>query len=691
MLTRTDLESFSVFRCICIGILSFFIFFFQEISPVFSIYVLKRTAFYGQKVWQSGVLNDFLLGAGFALFLLLRASFKDILSSRTFLFFVFLNILLSVPVFTVDLTKPFQSENIIKLSFITGLCKPLASFGLFALAVRFSPVSEFPRLKLSHILVLAFCIFGISRIIWGTPVPKLEDELAYYIQALIYSKGQTVQKIIPPEGISLERIQEIMQIPYIIFDGDLYYSAHFHGWSLLLALFDKIGLMSFAGIAVSVGVSAVFFMLLKINYPEDSAMHTVGTAVLFSTPSFIFLSSAYMSHSFTLFLSSLIFYVWIKGRENPKYFILLFILVPAILVTRIQSSAAMFSALIISDIAEIMIQKKSIRDILYLRIIALAAAVFLGAAAVYFYYIQFPAGKIFLTDHYFSQFLAKNCQSLGIGESHGCFPTYGTLGHSFRKLVLINLEELYSLNNAASPAGIPLLSLIIYSFWKMKNAVNAWRTEFTLLLIVLSQIGIYGLYWHNGGESYQGRYLLDCGFAFMLLGASALKPLIKDFGKKPIILYIIFSFTVISFFRIKGEFFTPYIQPVYNIDSISPEKTENCLVFGKSFPDKGTDSVSEFSSAKISFSLKQTKSFLNTGAVNFFALADRIDENGYFRDRNGNAFAWDSETAENELIEKKLQLKDSCKAVLKESSYEKLNRWVKKISISDPALERIKK
>ncbi len=693
MLTAADLEKFSVFRFIWIGLVSVFIFFVQEISPVFSIYVLKRTELYSQSVWQSGIVYDVLLAAGLFLFLLLRPALKNIIQRKTLFYFALLNILLSVPAFTADFTKPLQFENIIKFSLITGVLKPLACFGLFAVFTRFSNFREFPEIKFSHILAASICIFGISRIIWGSPVPKLEDELAYYIQALIYSKGQIVQKIIPPEGISGERIKEILQIPYIIFDGDLYYSAHYHGWSLVLALFNSIHLISFAGITVSVLASAVFFLILKELYPEDRDLSFIGMTVLFSSPSFLFLSSTYMSHSFTLLLCSLIFYFWLKGRQNSFYFLFLFLLVPAVFITRIQSSAAFFCALLISDLTEAVVYKKTIKDILYLRIMILIFAVLIGAAAVYLYYTQFPAGKVLLTDHYFSQFLTKNCQSLGIGENHGCFPTYGTLGHSFRKMLLINWEELYSLNNVFSPSGVPLLSIILYSFWKLKNSFHIGKTEFTLLLIVLSQIGIYGLYWHNGGESYQGRYLLDCGFAFMILGASALRPALKDFGRTPIISFIIFSLTINLFFKIKGEFFTPYIQPVSSIQKISPgrEKIENCLVYGKSNPSNGIDSVSEFTGNKISFSLKQTKSFINTGAVNFFALTDWIDDEGYFRDRKGNSFVWDSETEENRLIEEKLHLTDSCKVVLKESSSEKMNRWVKKIHIFNPSLEMIKK
>ncbi|HNM02392.1 MAG TPA: hypothetical protein PKK05_05720, partial [Leptospiraceae bacterium] len=664
-------------------------FLLQEMNPIFSIYVLKKTAFYGQSVWQSGIVYDVLLGAGFILALLLRSSLKNILTSKIFLFLVLLNVLLSVPVFSIDFTKSFQYENFIKSSLITGILKPLACFGIFTVFIRFGGFREFPSLKLSHILLAAVLIFGISRIVWGSPVPKLEDELAYYIQALIYSKGQTVQKIMPPDGISLERIRDIMQIPYIIFDGDLYYSAHYHGWSLLLALFNKMHLISFAGITVSIAISAVFFLILKELYPDDSEMSFIGMTVLFSTPSFIFLSSTYMSHSFTLLLNSLIFYVWLKGKKNPKHLLLLFLLVPAVLITRIQSSAAFFSALIISDLTEIILQKKSFKDILYLRTVSLFFSVLLGAGAVCFYYTQFPAGKILLTDHYFSQFLAKNCQSLGIGENHGCFPTYGTLGHSLRKMALINLEELYSLNSVASPAGIPLLSIIIYSFWKIKKSFILWKNEYTLLLVTLSQIGIYGLYWHNGGESYQGRYLLDGLFAFMILGTSALKFILKDYGRTPALLLLAFSLFDIYFIKIRGEFINPFIEPITDIQRIGNGKTENCLFNGKtaSLQNRTFETVSEFNGSKSFFTLRQTKSFLNTGNVNMFALSETIDEKGFFKDRFGNSFVWDSEYNENEMILSALNLTSLCTLKFREPEFHK-GKWMKQITFPKPLMEK---
>lgn len=63
-----------------------------------------------------------------------------------------------------------------------------------------------------------------------------------------------------------------------------------------------------------------------------------------------------------------------------------------------------------------------------------------------------------------TSYMATGCHSLGFGPGHGCFPNYGTRGHSFRKSLLNGLDILGHLNlrtsrgigSSYNPASPPL-------------------------------------------------------------------------------------------------------------------------------------------------------------------------------------------------------------------------------------------
>jgi hypothetical protein len=499
------------------------------------------------------------------------------------------------------------------------------------------------------------------QILHGPSIPRLEDELAYYIQSLIFSKGNLIQKINLPPNINPDRLAEIFQLPYLIFENASYYSSHFHGWSFIIYLFSIIKIQAYTNSIVYIGSFFLFYYLLKEIYPANKSIPLIGLVLFLSSPILLFMTVTYMSHLASFLVLLCLSIIWFTKKEYKfKYIFFLFFTIIAFFI-RPQSAIPFLFAIGLGEFLALLYsyhkkEEKYKQIEIYKRGLLIAFSLLIGTISWYLYAKKFPGQTFFFTEYYFGKYFSPTCQSIGFGPGHGCYTTFGTYGHSIRKVLLIFSEEISFLNHEFSFIGLPLILLAIYSGIRNKRIFKPGSIELSFLFIFTVNLLLYGFYWHSGGESYGGRYLIDTSFTFYFLLSRLFYLDRKHYLKliptnkincKNIIFIVLFSIIVNSFLQVRGEYINIFQPPYRSVNEFSNDKIQNSIINGSSlvtlgFKPSEEKVLDEFHrDKKIILNQSQIKAFINVGNVNFYASTSYIDRDGFFRDNNNNLLLWD--------------------------------------------------
>ncbi|MCB1179217.1 MAG: hypothetical protein KDK36_16670, partial [Leptospiraceae bacterium] len=217
-----------------------------------NIFAIKGTNFYPLLIGTSDKFYDLIYYSGWLFsFIVIYNLIRDEKFRNNFLsffgLFLLINLIFMFPVYGILLDKPeiIPYKSLFKEDFMRGISFPLFSlFSLFLLIKLFRNLDK----KIKNYYIVTLFVIGTIFFIFlqGKIFSRLEDEFAYYFQSLIFSNGNLIQKVTPPSGISSNRLKEIIQLPYIFNNDGSLYSAHFHGWSFLIYLFDLISLREYS-------------------------------------------------------------------------------------------------------------------------------------------------------------------------------------------------------------------------------------------------------------------------------------------------------------------------------------------------------------------------------------------------------------------------------------------------------------
>jgi len=501
--------------------------------------------------------------------------------------------------------------------------------------------------EILNLNILPFILSGIFLLIQivqhflqGPAFPRLEDEMAYFIQSLFFSEGVLMGKF--PE------VKDLFVIPYIIHKGDTFFSTHQHGFSYFITIFKFLGLIHFINSILTAANSLLLYALArKLKLSQKFSIFV--QAFYLSIPLTYFLSRSYMSHHLAQFFLLLMLISWLAAYEKRKnIFTRNFALYSALFLisglflafTRIQIFVVLIGSFLLSEAFYFfnLTRTKNLKNI--------AANDFSGALLIcglsliaYISLKEYASlynmnSLIFLRD-YMSEYVNPGCQSLGWGEGKGCFYTYGTMGHTFLKVLLNMTSFLFSFNNVLSPLYLPVFAAGIYLIYKEKTAIFSNEKFLLILITPFIQLFLHGLYFHNGSENYFGRYLYESAPLLFIVFAGAAE---FYFERKKVTIYFfrhtaaagMFIVILMALFSNHGDYtgFKPDISEL--------RKIQNSLIL---IQDDTLDLVTpdEYNPGKdFVMPAEKARYIVNFHYGEILSLQLFEYKKGYFRDENGN-------------------------------------------------------
>ncbi len=479
-------------------------------------------------------------------------------------------------------------------------------------------------------LVLKIFLAGLAR-------PRLEDEVAYHIQSLIFESGALRAKFTVPAGMMLDHLQNAAFVPFLIQSGPEYYSAHMHGWSAILAAFALLHVKPLAPFLLTIVNLGLFYTLCRHYLPEEKSASSriVAFALFAASPILLFLSNTFMSHTLALALSQAVVLSHARLSAGKSFAAVgLIVLVVCGFFVRPQSMVPVVAALVIYEILKFLAGDRS-GVVLRLSLLIASCAASYGALRGYASLLG-SASVIPMTD-YVRLYLVDGCQSLGFGPGHGCFPTYGTMGHSFAK-TLLNLGDLFArCNQELSPGALPLVLILVALAFRNVRKLQMAGPEMLFLLILLGTIAEFGLYFHNGGESYRGRYLAEAAFAlFLLLGLLIRhEDLPVGMVARTAVTASAIMVPVIVCLQIRGEYFHPTLPSFASVRAFSLSAS-GAVVSSVSIQTEAETTRDAFTGRDIEISPERRKRYLNLGYGTLAGTAVRINQSGFLEDADGN-------------------------------------------------------
>lgn len=539
------------------------------------------------------------------------------------------------PFSSIDLSVPLPWLDLLRAALRDGIVQPSAFFLTCAGAAALLRTA-LPSQNRAVFLLLASAGSAalIKLILSGPALPRLEDETGYYLQSLIFLKGALKAAALP----ELPALMDALRLPFTGQDGHSYYSLHLHGWPFVLALFGWIQTSAFANLLLSGLNVFLFYRLLSLHLNPAKWPALAALAVFSLSPLLLFLSGTYMAHTFALTLSMLLVHSHERISStrslsvNVLLAVLLALLAGALVFSRAQTLIPVLAALLGAGLLER--GRISGKAAAILR----ACALVLGTAAGFFalraYGGNFPGFPV----------NSDPCNAPGFGPGHGCFPTYGTLGHTLQKTLFNTGDLLSRWNQELALGGLPVALLAGWLFFRRFKQSLQNRSIVLYSLILAASIAQFGLFFHNGGESYHGRYLADSSFAMaMLLGllleleckerADGGESLWQTAGRMLLPAAVVLALTS-PVLQIRGDYFHPHIEPFRAASRLTSVK--NALIALDLPADGDVPSRDEFNGQAIVIPRKQVKSYLNLGYGTLAATAVRIGKEGIPEDADGN-------------------------------------------------------
>lgn len=651
-------------------------------------FALKGGNFYSTQLVSSDLLARWIFWSPLFLPLWIRLLAQELslqLPARLLLPGFAASLAMNFPFAAIDLSKGIPWLNLLQTGLRDGVVQPSAFLLLVGGIAALRPKASLPGTRGLLVFVAgSAAAAGVLKLILAGPaLPRLEDETGYYLQSLIFQSGALKAAVTLPPEISMESIQNALSLAFVGQQGLQYYSLHLHGWPALLSVLGKAGLAPFANFILWALNILLFHRLLKLHLPEDTVWIRILSLALFClSPLLLFLSNTYMAHTLALTLSLIIVHAHERSfftLSGVLWASINLIAAFALVLVRPQALAPLAAALLLVNLLDLRhgINTPLVRS----------AALIAGSAAGYL------AFRVY-AQNFGADFPVNSaaCNMPGFGPGHGCFPTYGTLGHTFTKTLFNTGDLLSRWNQELSPGGLPVALLCIW-LW-----ARQWRqalSRLTLLYssVVLASIAQFGLFFHNGGESYHGRYLADSAFAMALLAGILLQGELKEGMEsfiqragRAIVPAVLILVPCSVFLQIRGEYVHPDIEPFRSVSALVPVQN-GIIVLSPAGSDVQVPDA--FTGETILVPRALLRTYLNLGYGTLAATAVRIGQYGVPEDNSGNLLLGEMNQADalrlGGLLGRPVYVLkfNSFEPVTKRSRYARF--WIRR----PPSLERI--
>ncbi len=332
-------------------------------------------------------------------------------------------------------------------------------------------------------------------------VPHVPDEVVYAIQARIFADGHRVAPLAEPDG--LLRYSFLLTSPGLA-------GAFPPGWPALLAVFELLGLQVLANpLLAALAVPLGWEVARRLTDNERAA--GFAALILALSPGFLILGASRMAHTSALVATLVIARQALRGETGWLSGAALGFL---LLSRPFDAAFAGIPALLLGGLPD--------RRVL-LRV-ALPASLGLGLlladnALLTGDPFQHPASTWFAAAYPDR----PGCNRLGFGPEVGCYPTFGSLGHSPEKALTILWESAQRFDRLL--LGFPgggLLALV--------GALSLLRRRPALVLLLVGVPVIHALYW-TPGLAYGARFwhtlylFIPAGLGLLLARLPARAPL----------------------------------------------------------------------------------------------------------------------------------------------------------------------
>jgi len=331
------------------------------------------------------------------------------------------------------------------------------------------------------VALLALASLILALLIAALPlggVPHVPDEIAYTIQARIFAGGHRIQPLDEPGGL--------LKYSFLSTDGGLW-AAFPPGWPALLAIFELGHLQILANPLLGAASVLLGWDVARRLCPDERGA-LYATAILALSPGFLLLSASRMAHT-----SALVAVLWIARQALAGgagwssgaalgYLVLarpfdaIFAGIPALLLgglpdrrtlLRVGLPALLAGGLLLWDNA------------------LLTGSPWEHPASAW-YAAAYPD--------------RPGCNRLGFGPDVGCYPTFGSLGHTPAKAWRILSESARRFDRLL--LGFPGGGLLA-----LGGALPLLRRRPALVLLLLGVPAIHALYW-TPGVAYGARFWL---------------------------------------------------------------------------------------------------------------------------------------------------------------------------------------
>ncbi len=422
-------------------------------------------------------------------------------------------------VYVIQLTEAgaFLAVNLVNALALASACP---ADGLERLAARVrrlislpgaeAEAAAFDRWLPAAAAIWVLVVSALLSLLAFQRMARIPDEVAYLFQARYFAQGAFAAAAPPVEAV------KALQYDFMTVREGLWFSIFPPGWPAVLALGVKAGVPWLVNPLL--GAAAVLLAHRFMVRAASRGMANLVTILLAASPWFLAMSASLMSHTVTLALVLAAWLLIIRSQGGaPLRMLAAGALMGLLFLTRPLEgvSVGVLTGLWTIKVAGLKTPKGWASVIAYgIGCAAIGGLIFPYNAALVGDPMQTPI------DQYFNALWGPGANRLGFGPDIGSPDSWGGLdiwrGHSPLEALIQGHYNLVSANFELFGWGIGSLALVLaHKLW------GRWKTlDFGMAAVVVATIGIYSLYWFNGGFYIGPRYWFMILFPLVVVSAS---------------------------------------------------------------------------------------------------------------------------------------------------------------------------
>ena len=353
------------------------------------------------------------------------------------------------------------------------------------------------------LVTAVFSILAFQR------MPRIPDEVAYLFQARYLAHGVIAAAAPPADAV------KALQYDFMTVLGGRWFSIFPPGWPAVLALGVKAGVPWLVNPLL--GAAAVLLAHRFMVRATSRGMANLVILLLAASPWFLAMSASLMSHTLTLVLVLGAWLLILRSKAGaPISYLAAGALMGLLFLTRPLEgvSVGVLTGLWTLKVAGLRTPKGWASVFAYgLACAAIGGLIFPYNAALVGNPLQTPV------DQYFNALWGPGSNRMGFGPDIGSPDSWGGLdiwrGHSPLEALIQGHYNLVSANFELFGWGVGSLALVLaHKLW------GRWKAmDLGMAAIVVATVGLYGLYWFNGGFYIGPRYWFMILFPLVVLSA----------------------------------------------------------------------------------------------------------------------------------------------------------------------------